>query len=78
MLSYLGIEYKIVVKPYFETGKYVSQFSLTHHKGYEVEHQPFTYVLLKGTDDLAMFNTEEEAANAAESVAKKRIQEIIS
>lgn len=78
MLSYWGIDYKIAVKPYLETGKYVSQFSLIHNKGYEIEQHPFTYVLYKGTDDLALFNTEQEAIKAAEIVAKIRIQEILS
>lgn len=77
MPVYKGIEYKTLTKLHPDTQKYVVQFSLTQHTGPEVIVHPYSYVLIKGMDDLAMFDTENKAIEAAESVARNRIDDIV-
>ncbi|MCL1488211.1 MAG: hypothetical protein MH186_10155 [Marinobacter sp.] len=76
MSSYRGVDFKVRSKIHPDTGKHLAEFSLTVHKGYQVEDHPFTYLLIKGTDDLAEFDTEDAALEAATSTAKYRIDEI--
>lgn len=62
-------EYDVYAPKMEGQNKYRSQFKITEDQGHQVVPHATENLVLKGTDDLALFDTEAEALEAARQAA---------